>query len=413
MPEIRPFKGVRYAGEETLKPIVCPPYDVISPEQQRQLHELHPHNAVRIELPFSAAGDKVDRYRKADEQFRAWLAEGVLAPDDTPALYVYRQDYELPGGTRGRVAGVMGALVLEEFGAGAGVLPHERTMPGPIEDRLALIRACPVNISPIYAIYRGAGGLAPFLDSLENRPPEARFAGDAGTLQRLWRISAPAEIEMLAAALAPGPLVIADGHHRYETALAYHRERGTEPGGHDAVMCFCVDADVEGLVVAAFHRAIQTDEEPAVLKTRLLEAFGGKELTRDESAGAQTASGADHPLVVRFPDGDVLVELSDEQVTAATGDRAAAWRRLDVVALHEVVLPRLFPDGPPQMVFTRETEEIDRLMSEEGWPMGVLLRAPNATDVIDVASTGERMPQKASYFWPKALTGLVFRSLND
>ena len=413
MPEIRPFRGVRYAAEDTLKPIVCPPYDVISPEEQKRLHELNPHNAVRIELPFSDPEDKVDRYRKADEQFRAWLDDGVLAADDAPSLYVYRQDYELPDGTRGRVAGVMGGLVLEEFGEGAGVLPHERTMPGPIEDRLALIRACPVNISPIYAIYRGGGALAPFLDSLEHRPPEVRFADDSGTLHRMWKISAPGETEMLAGGLADGPLVIADGHHRYETALAYHRERAGEPGGHDAVLCFCVDADIEGLVVAAFHRAINVDEEPAAVKSRLIDEFGGKELGRDESVVAQDASGADHPLVFRFPDGDVLVELSAEQVTETTGDRAEAWRRLDVVALHEVVIPRMFPDGPPQMVFTRETDEVERLMKEEGWTAGVLLRPPSATDVIDVASAGERMPQKASYFWPKAITGLVFRSLEN
>ena len=407
MPEIKPFRGVRFASAESLKPLVCPPYDVISPPEQRRLHDLNEHNAVRLELPFS--DDKSDRYRKAAAQFSEWLNAAVIAPDD-PSLYVYRQDYELPDGTRGRVAGVIGGLTLEEFGAGAGIHPHEKTMPGPIEDRLALIRACPVNISPIYAVYRGGGSLAPFLDSLENRPPQARFADDLGTLHRLWRIGAPAELEMLADAIGASDLVIADGHHRYETALAYHRERGDSPGGHDAVMCFCVDADVEGLVVAAFHRALKSDD-PDVLIKRLTEEFGGTLLDRDEGLTRWSSSAADHPLLFTFPDRAVLVEVSAERVTQVTGDRAPAWQGLDVVALHEVVLPALFPDGPPEMVFTRETDEIERLIAEEGFTAGVMLRAPSATDVIDVASAGERMPQKASYFWPKALTGLVFRSL--
>ncbi len=411
MPELKPFRGVRFASTDSLKPLVCPPYDVISPAEQRRLHELDPHNAVRLELPFSDPDDKSDRYRKAAAQFSSWIGEDVLAPDE-PSLYVYRQDYELPDGMRGRVAGVIGGLTLEEFGPGAGIHPHEKTMPGPIEDRLALIRACPVNISPIYAVYRGGGSLAPFLDSLENRPPQARFADDTGTLHRLWRIGAPAEVEMLAAAVGSTDLVIADGHHRYETALAYHREQEGAPGGHDAVMCFCVDADVEGLVVAAFHRAIKTEVGSEVLVKQLLDTFDGTEIEPSGAVEAWTASTADHPILFAFPDTSVLVEISASQVIEATGDRASAWQELDVVALHEVVLPGLFGESLPEMVFTRETDELERLMTEEGFTAGALLRPPSATDVIDVASAGERMPQKASYFWPKALTGLVFRSLD-
>src|SRR5919106_3443472 len=213
MPELRPFRGVRYTPMGPLKELVCPPYDVISPDEQVRLHERHPYNAVLIELLFSESNPPAERYARAAAQFRAWLEAGVLVPDDAASLYVYRQDYVSPDGGRKRVAGIVGALDLEEFGT--GVFPHERTMPGPIEDRLALLRACPVNISPIYAIYRGGGELRPYIDSLEPRPPDARFVDYAGTLHRVWAVRAPAEIEVIQDAVAAGPMVIADGHHRY------------------------------------------------------------------------------------------------------------------------------------------------------------------------------------------------------
>ena len=410
MPELRPFRGVRYSPMGPLKELVCPPYDIISPADQVRLHERHPYNAVRIELPFSEGKRPAERYERANMQFRDWLSSGVLVTDATPSMYVYRQDYVAPDGVRGRVAGVIGALRLEAFGRDTGVLPHERTMPGPIEDRLSLLRACPVNISPIYAIYRGEERLTPFIDSLGNRPPDARFTDDAGILHRLWAISLPAEVDILREALAPGPLVIADGHHRYETALAYHAEQNGTPGGHDAVMCFCVDADAEDLVVLPFHRAIRAAARPDEVRQRLLDRFAGEVVRRAVGDAFGERSGG-HPMVFVLRDGDISIDVSAEAVTAKLGTRSEAWRSLDVVALHEVVLPQVFPEGMLDVVFTKEQKEVARLVRDDDWSAGILLRPPHAADVFEVARSGERMPQKASYFWPKALTGLVFRSL--
>jgi uncharacterized protein (DUF1015 family) len=411
MPELRPFRGVRYSPMGPLKDLVCPPYDVISAEEQRRLYERHPYNAVRIELPFSTTGTATARYAKAAHEFRQWLERGVLVVDDAPCMYVYRQDFVTPEGRRARVEGAIGALHLEEYGIDSGVLPHEHTMPGPIEDRLALIRACPVNISPIYAIYRGGGGLAPYFDSLAPRPPDARFTDDGGTLHRVWAIRSRAEIDFLAEAVRPGPLVIADGHHRYETALAYHGEQDGLPGGHDAVMTFCVDADVEDLVVFSFHRALRSSVAPQEVRDRLIERFGAQPLRPESSRAALIDSRADHPLVFVLPEGNLLVEVGADDVNARLSARSPAWRSLDVVALHEVVLPEIFPDGMEHLHFTRDPDEIYRLVLERGYSGGVLLRPLKAADVIDVATSGERMPQKASYFWPKAVTGLVFRTL--
>ncbi|HEV2754866.1 MAG TPA: DUF1015 domain-containing protein [Actinomycetota bacterium] len=402
MPELRPFTGIRYSSSSDLPKLICPPYDVISPEEQDALHRVHPHNAVHLEL---AQGGQAN-YSEAGETFAGWLADGTLTRDETPSLYVYRQDFVDANGLRRRVAGVVGALALEEFGESAGVLPHERTMAGPKEDRLALMRAVRANISPIYAIYRGGGGLGPFFDSLEHRPTAGRAQDSQGVLHRLWVVSAPAEVAMLTEALAPGPLVIADGHHRYETALAFHREQGDEEGDHDSIMCFCVDADSEELVVLPYNRVLKTGVPD--LGTSLRDDLGGRTIEGDPQEFL-AESKADHAFAFVLAGGIVGVEVSDAQVVEAVGERAAAWRALDVVALHEVVLPRLLPEGPDEMRFTRDPAEVQELVAS-GWTAGVLLRALRPADVVDVAQSGERMPQKASYFWPKAATGLVFHS---
>jgi uncharacterized protein (DUF1015 family) len=408
MPELKPFKGIRYSSSAELKNLICPPYDVISPEEQERLYERHPNNAVRLELARSDTGG--EKYRNAREAFDRWLEEGVLSIEDKDSLYVYRQDFVGADGTPRSVTGVLGALELEPFGESSGVLPHEQTMAGPKEDRLALMRALPLNVSPIYAIYRGGGALSPFLGSLENRPTDARVADDSGTLHRLWVVKAPAEIDMLQDAVRPGPLVIADGHHRYETALAFHEESAGRPGDHGTIMCFCVDADAEDLVVLPYHRALRASLDPATLAERLRDRFGGRPLPAASHEAAIAESSADHPMVFVTENDELLTEVSDEDVVSSVGTKHPAWRGLDVVALHQTVLPTVIPEGVDELSFSKDADHVRKLVSE-GWTAGVLLRAVSAPDIVDVAGSGERMPQKASYFWPKAVTGLVFHPL--
>ena len=405
MPTVRAFPGIRYSSPDRLNKLVCPPYDVISPQEQRDLQARDPHNAVRLELATNSGDAGPAQYKNVAEIVASWLSDEVLQRETTEALYVYRQDFVAPTtGARSSVVGAIGALELEEFGD--GVLPHERTMEGPKADRLALMRATQMNISPVYAIYRGGGDLAPFYSSLEDRPPLARFSDESDILHRLWVITAPAEIDMLSQALRGGPLVIADGHHRYETALAYHREQAGG-GDHDAIMCFCVDADSEDLVVLPYNRVLRTHGEDPLAA---LAGFEPQEV-QGSSSGSLSSSKSDHPFLLVLPDGDALLEISDAQVVSFLGDRAPAWRGLDVVALHDVVLKQAFPEGLEEVGFTRDPGEVRRLVGSQGWHLGILLRPLDAPQVVEVARSGERMPQKASYFWPKALTGLVFRSL--
>ena len=405
MPTLRPFQGIRYRESAALKDLTCPPYDVISPGEQARLHERSEYNAIRLELARPGEGTK---YEHVADTFKSWVADDVLVRDD-PSLYVYRQDFVDDNGERRRVAGVLGALELEEFGTSSGVLPHEKTMAGPKEDRLALLRALQMNVSPIYAIYRGKSELAPFFESLEGRNPDGRFADEAGILHRLWVISAPAEIELLAGAVAPGPLVIADGHHRYETALNYARETDGDVDGSGSIMCFCVDADAEGLVVLPYNRALRSKTETDAVRDKLIADFEGHAVAEEEVQGFLETSTSDHPFVAVLPDGFVAGGISNDHVTSHTGERHQAWLALDVVALHEALIPDVFTDAD-DLKFSKDPAEIKRLV-REGWDAGFLLRAMNAAEVVDVASSGERMPQKASYFWPKAVTGLVFRTL--
>jgi uncharacterized protein (DUF1015 family) len=407
MPALSPFQGIRYSSASGLAELVCPPFDVISESEQRRLHALDPHNAIRLEL---AEKDEDGGYKSVAETFEQWLQEGILKVDPDNCLYVYRQDFTGEDGGRRRIAGVIGALGLEPFGRDAGILPHERTMPGPKEDRLALMRACPVNFSPIYAIYRGAGHLGPYLDALEHRPPAARFVGSEEILHRLWVINAPAEITMLREALRAGPLVIADGHHRYETAVAFQQQHA-ELAHAGSIMCFCVDADAEELVVLPYHRLLKTRDTVEDVKRRASERYGARSIANDEAMTAVEDSSADHAFAVLLGPESLLVELSDEDVVRQLEGRAEAWRRLSVVVLHEVVLPHLFSEGVVEIAFARDPAEVQGSIANADWTAGVLLKAVAPSQIVDVAASGERMPQKASYFWPKAITGLVFHSL--
>jgi uncharacterized protein (DUF1015 family) len=227
----------------------------------------------------------------------------------------------------------------------------------------------------------------------------------------MWSIASPAEIEMLAGAVAGGPLVIADGHHRYETALAYHSELAGAPGEHDAVMCFCVDADSEDVHVFPYHRAFTSRASPAELRDRLRDAFATTAAVKGEGATALASSRAPYALLFLFDDEELVVELSAADVDGRVGRRPEAWRRLDVVALHEVVMPRIAPEGVEQLTFSSDAAALAQLVRAGGRTAAIVLRPLRASDVIEVARAGERMPQKASFFWPKALTGLVFRSL--
>jgi uncharacterized protein (DUF1015 family) len=214
---------------------------------------------------------------------------------------------------------------------------------------------------------------------------------------------------MLGDALREGPLVIADGHHRYETALAFQQER-PDLRGAGTIMCFCVDADHEEIVVLPYNRVVRG--RAGDLERAARGRFGARSLSVEDAARSVAGAAADHVFAIVLADEALLIELSDADVQKQLAGHAAAWRNLSVVVLHEIVLPELFPEGIDELVFSRDASEVQALVQQQGWTAGVLLKAVEPREIVDVAASGERMPQKASYFWPKAITGLVFHSLH-
>ena len=262
MADVRPFRGVRFHPDRTgaLGGVLCPPFDEINAERRDDLLARSAHNVVRLESP-RAEHDGADIYAQSAAQLKAWLSEGVLAQDGQPAYYVMQETYASEAGPRQRV-GVFAAIHLEEYER-AVVLPHEYTRRGPKEDRLAMMEACGANYSPIMAMYRDPGGVQTLLwECIANREPDCTADAPNGVSYRLWLLNDPGAVERLRDLFKPIPIYIADGHHRYETALAYRDNvRGRERVRLDSqasefvLMCL-VEFDDPGMQLHSFHRAL-------------------------------------------------------------------------------------------------------------------------------------------------------------
>ncbi|HET7487114.1 MAG TPA: DUF1015 domain-containing protein [Acidimicrobiales bacterium] len=398
MPSFRPFPGVRYAAPDgRLDDVLAPPYDVITADERRMLAERSPYNAVHLELPADEGAR--NRYQVAAGLWQQWRADGVLATDDTPSFYVYRMGYHDAAGQPRQTAGVLGALELTPLDQGE-VLAHEHTTPKARADRLDLLRATRANLSPIWALSTGAG-LAELCEL--SSPPDARGTDDDGVHHRLWRVTQPAVLEAIEAAVGSVPAIIADGHHRYETALAYRDERraaGDAPPGCDEVLAWVVAASEDQLSVAPTHRLVsglpdgfdllgalaayfdveRVDAEPAELPALM---------DRTRSLGAVSTAGAWllHP-------------------TAAT--EAASEHALDTSRL-DVALASLPPHG---LAYQHGVDESVAEVRSGRAQAALLVRPATVAQIVDVGRGAARMPPKTTYFTPKPRTGMVFRSLD-
>src|SRR5512139_1946463 len=281
MPRILPFRGVRYdpARVPDLARVAAPPYDMISPAEQEELYRRDPHNVVRLILGRTEEGGRpVDRYADAAAHWRAWFSEGVLARDPADSLYLYREDYAWAGRSYRRL-GLISRVGLDEFGGGA--FAHEATMSGPKADRLRLLQACEANFSQIFALYSDPDGSveAPLLAATAGAPLVS-FDDGRGVVHNLWRAENPALIERVRAAFAGKPFIIADGHHRYETALEYRRQMRRDPArfreSMDSVMMCLVRMESPGLTILPFHRLLAAPG-PERLVERLAAAFDFEE----------------------------------------------------------------------------------------------------------------------------------------
>lgn len=400
MPRFRPFAGVRYAGGDgRLDDLVAPPYDVIPPALRSDLAARSPHNAVHVELP--VAEDGGDPYASAAARWSQWRETGVVADDPGPGFYVYRMGFRDEAGRPRQTTGVMGALELSPPGHG-GILPHERTTPKDLTDRLQLLRACRANLSPIWVLSVGEGlsGLC----ELE-RPPDARATDDAGVHHRLWRVGEAALVDAMRAVVEAAPVVIADGHHRFHTALAYQQERreanGKLPGDHDAVLAYVVELSDDQLEVRAIHRLIDGLPDGFDLPEALGQHF---DVAPTDAAGATLAAAMVEAGALGLCTARGTWLLHPRDPLEAEAEHALDTSRLDVAR-------RSLPAH--EVRFQHGVEAALGAVASGDAQAAVLCRPATVPQIAEVGRGGALMPPKTTFFAPKLLTGMVFRALRD
>ena len=434
MPEIRAFRALRYDRATIADPgsVVAPPYDVIDAAEHARLLARHPANVVRLDLPTAELGDEPDdRYRRAARTLAAWRSDGTLHKDPHPSIYVYEQTCRVPGTDAERTQrGYFARLRLEAFGPGSGVLPHERTLAGPREDRYKLLRATGVNTSPVVGLYDDREGVGrPILDALTARPADLDVTDDEGVRHRMWAVPADGDaadaVAPLLAIAARSPVTIADGHHRYETALRYRDERRMtrsceEDPAFDYLLMLLLDAAGEPLTVLPTHRVLRDlgDDGSARLLTGLDQFFEVRRdvteselLERFEAAGLADGGAGRFGLWTRM--GGALLTARREAFEPYLPAGGAAVRALDVTLLG-IAIDRLAGIGADAvaagaMTYSRSAATAVALVDAgtEGADAAFLLEPTPVASVLAVAADGDVMPQKSTYLYPKALTGLV------
>ncbi len=415
-----------------LASVVCPPYDVIGPLEQARLQAANPRNAVSLELPSDAPGEPGSRYRRAAETLARWQREGALKTDPRPAYYLHETRFTVRGERRRR-RDLIAALGLEPWSAGA-VLPHERTMAGPKADRLALLESTHANVSPVWVLSRRQpASLAAAWAATENVAPASAFDLDDEE-HRLWVVDDPATVADVARDFAEGgPLYIADGHHRYETALAFKDGAGRGLSGSEAALAVVSSVDDPGLLVLPIHRVVRG--LPARVSVQEIEARWSPYLhvehypVADPARAEQVAAlqervetkGAAAPTFGAYGHATDLFEVLELRggrppAEAMPADRSEAWRSLDVSLLHVLVLDPLLAeiDLPREeaLSYTRSFEEAFQAVHDGGASIAFFLNPTRVDQILAVAEAGDRMPEKSTYFYPKPPTGLVIRALD-
>ncbi len=424
---LAPFRALRFdparAGE--LTSLTSPPYDVIDADGVVALEASSIHNIVRLILPRElangATGTPTDRYEAARALLDAWRAEGVLRPDDRPALYVYEQaDLATADGHVQR--GLVGALALSPPEDGI-VLPHENTMAGPVSDRLALYTAVEADLEPIFLVYAGGGAASAAVADVES-DPLAELLLDAplpdGLRHRLWALTDPTRLAAIAQDLAGRTALIADGHHRYATSLARQADRraaGAGAGPWDFGLTLLVDGSRFGPQVHPIHRVVP-GRDAAELADRAAAGMRVEQLSTDLEGSLRTLDGVAGPaFLLVSPQGTtwLLSVPNPVAVGAALGpDRSADYAALDVAVLHGFVVTHLW-----DLVDTVDTVAYEHdvaaalAAAERTGGTAVLLKATPVGAVTAVAARGERMPRKSTLFTPKPRTGLVVRDHRD
>jgi uncharacterized protein (DUF1015 family) len=427
MAEIAPFSGLRYATDRApdLATVLAPPYDVIGDGERRALEARNPHNVVRLELP---RGDDDDRYPAAAGLLRSWIAEGILRPDPVHAYYLYEQAFTWAGKGYTR-RGFFAALKLEPFERRV-VLPHEHTLSGPKEDRRKLLRATRTQISPIFGLYRDADGAAGgVVDAAMTGMPAADAATPDGIRHRLWTLTDSTVVSKLGTLVTEKKILIADGHHRYETMLGMRAELrapgATGAAPSDYTMAYLARAEDPGLLVLPTHRLVKglVGFDFAGLCAAAKAAFditGGNERTAEAIEARLAREGASGRVVfaVRVPGESATTWFALKSIVDLSALGPPSLRKLDVTVLHGVILSSLLGidaaalASQTNLSYTHDTRDaIERIAAGEA-QVGFLMNATKVDEVLAACEAGFVLPQKSTYFLPKLATGLVMYRLD-
>ena len=432
MVEVRSFSGVRYspAVVEDVGGVICPPYDVVSASQETSLLERSPYNAVRLELR-EVPSDQVssDRYDKAGATFRDWLDQRVLVPEPSRSMYLVEETFTHEGEPRSRL-GLMAAVRLVDFSEGA-ILPHEFTRPGPKADRLALMKAARCNFSPIMSLYDDSDGdVAGWLAETRRRPPALVAAPDGQPQYRMWVEDRRERLSALSELFASKQLFVADGHHRYETAIRYRDDleasEGPLPDGAAAryALMMLVSMDDPGLLVLPYHRLIGglAAHELEAVRRRLNDAFRIDEISSTDSSPAGMVR-AIEGLLARQPAGELVVatlgleegraHLLTLRESLKPGRDAPPLERCEPWLLHERGIARALDEDRQltSVSYTHDAAEAASSVMAGAGQIAFFLRAIPMPLFAEVVGMGERLPPKSTYFFPKAHAGLVFNRL--
>ena len=397
MPRFEPFRGTRYADHLSGSDVTCPPYDVISPEDRAALVARHEANAVLVELP-EADGD---RYAAAATTIDGWLDAGTLVTDEEPSFYVHRMGFHDEAGRPRQTVGLVGAMELAVPGTG-DVLPHERTTPKAKSDRLDLLRATRTNVSPVWGLSM-AEGMSALCDV--STPPVARATDADGVHHRLYRVTQQGALDTIADAVGSHPVVIADGHHRYQTGLNYQQEQrdsGAGAGAHDLIMTLVVELVEDQLSVRAIHRLIAGLPEGFDLLGALEAHFEPAGEVDIEATVLDRMVDEGAICLVRTNQPGVLLRPRRATVDAAEFDLDSS--RLEV-ALRDL------PQGH-EVTYQHGWDHVAAAVEKGEAQAGVLIRPATVGQILEVGRTRTLMPPKTTFFYPKPVTGLVMRRLD-
>jgi uncharacterized protein (DUF1015 family) len=441
MAKIVPFRGFRYDLKRVEDPaaVMAPPYDVISPDLQENLYRRDPHNVIRLILGKTSAADseRDNRYTRAAADFQQWQQEGVLTRDTEPSIYLYDQKYPTEGGEIVVRKGFIALTRLEDFSSGM-VKPHEKTLAGPKADRLLLTKACGANFSPIFSLYSDPCCVLESLTRKEKeRLPDVEVADDDGVIHRLWRVMNPSIVSKSQELLDKKPLFIADGHHRYETAMNYRdfmREKNPSFSGKELfnyVLMYFANMEDQGLMIFPTHRLVfnlpdfRLDPILATLQKYFeieAQSFDLTDVAARMNIREQLRQrGEQRHTLALYAGGETVyfLGLRDEKEMDRFFEPRApkALRTLDVSILHRLILEDTLgitaeaQEQQTNLKYVKNFEEPFSLVRDGKCQLSFLMNPTRMSEVRDVANAGEKMPQKSTYFYPKLLTGLVINKI--